>query len=32
METARRPRLLDQVRERCQIKLYSLRTKQAYAH
>jgi integron integrase len=32
METARRPRLLDQVRERCRVKHYSLRTELAYVH
>ena len=32
METACRPRLLDQVRERCRVKHSSLRTEQAYVH
>lgn len=31
-ETSRPPRLLDQVRERCRVKHYSLRTEQAYTH
>jgi len=30
MERARRPRLLDQVRERSRVKRYSRRTEQAY--
>lgn len=30
MEAPRRPRLLDQVSERCRVKHYSLRTEQAY--
>jgi hypothetical protein len=32
MATPRRPRLLDQVRERCRVKHHSLRTEQAYVH
>lgn len=32
MEAPRQPRLLDQVRERCRVKHYSLRTEQAYTH
>ncbi|AGA32807.1 Integron integrase IntIPac [Thioalkalivibrio nitratireducens DSM 14787] len=32
METPRLPRLLDQVRERCRVKHYSLRTEHAYVH
>lgn len=32
METSQQPRLLDQVRERCRTKHYSLRTEQAYTH
>ncbi len=32
MDATRPPRLLDQVRERCRLKHYSLRTEQAYAH
>jgi hypothetical protein len=32
MEAPRQPRLLDQVRERCRVKHYSLRTEQAYIH
>lgn len=31
-ETAHRPPLLDQVRERCRVKHFSLRTEQAYVH
>jgi integron integrase len=32
METARRPRLLDQVHKRCRVRHYSLHTEQAYVH
>lgn len=32
MDGERQPRLLDQVRERCRVKHYSLRTERAYAH
>ncbi len=32
MEAPHQPRLLDQVRERCRVKHYSLRTEQAYIH
>lgn len=32
MEASKPPRLLDQVRERCRVKHYSLRTEQAYTH
>lgn len=32
MEATKPPRLLDQVRERCRVKHYSLRTEQAYTH
>lgn len=31
-EAQRQPRLLDQVRERCRVKHYSLRTEQSYIH
>jgi len=32
MAATKLPRLLDQVRERCRVKHYSLRTEQAYTH
>ncbi len=32
MEDRHPPRLLDQVRERCRVKHYSLRTEKAYVH
>lgn len=32
MEQARKPKLLEQVRERCRVKHYSIRTEKSYSH